>query len=98
MCASLRPSHLLLFHHPLADHLIDCRFYKRCADQLTIAPALAEVWNELLIITDVGLEFAQRFGYLSGQVRESLGKFQIDERSEERRVGKECRSGWSPYH
>src|SRR5215475_3297162 len=23
---------------------------------------------------------------------------QIDERSEERRVGKECRSRWSPYH
>ena len=24
--------------------------------------------------------------------------FKIDERSEERRVGKECRSRWSPYH
>src|SRR3712207_3343468 len=24
--------------------------------------------------------------------------FTIDERSEERRVGKECRSRWSPYH
>ena len=23
---------------------------------------------------------------------------QINERSEERRVGKECRSRWSPYH
>ena len=23
---------------------------------------------------------------------------QIDDRSEERRVGKECRSRWSPYH
>ena len=23
---------------------------------------------------------------------------QLDERSEERRVGKECRSRWSPYH
>ena len=22
----------------------------------------------------------------------------VDERSEERRVGKECRSRWSPYH
>src|SRR5256886_10342975 len=28
--------------------------------------------------------------------RRNLGK--IDERSEERRVGKECRSRWSPYH
>ena len=24
--------------------------------------------------------------------------WQFDERSEERRVGKECRSRWSPYH
>src|SRR5256885_12902005 len=26
------------------------------------------------------------------------GDQKIDERSEERRVGKECRSRWSPYH
>ena len=25
-------------------------------------------------------------------------KIEADERSEERRVGKECRSRWSPYH
>ena len=24
--------------------------------------------------------------------------FHIEDRSEERRVGKECRSRWSPYH
>ena len=27
-----------------------------------------------------------------------IEKFNLDERSEERRVGKECRSRWSPYH
>ena len=27
-----------------------------------------------------------------------IGKGKIEERSEERRVGKECRSRWSPYH
>ena len=27
-----------------------------------------------------------------------LGRFQAGDRSEERRVGKECRSRWSPYH
>ena len=26
------------------------------------------------------------------------GTFDSDSRSEERRVGKECRSRWSPYH
>ena len=30
------------------------------------------------------------------QIDESYGD--LDERSEERRVGKECRSRWSPYH
>ena len=29
---------------------------------------------------------------------EKLFEFNIDNRSEERRVGKECRSRWSPYH
>ena len=28
----------------------------------------------------------------------SEGKFKAPKRSEERRVGKECRSRWSPYH
>ena len=28
----------------------------------------------------------------------SVGPFWIKDRSEERRVGKECRSRWSPYH
>ena len=35
-----------------------------------------------------------------GQVsfRRPAGKFYVTTRSEERRVGKECRSRWSPYH
>src|SRR3989441_8107878 len=32
------------------------------------------------------------------QVRYRLAVAVVDERSEERRVGKECRSRWSPYH
>ena len=41
-----------------------------------------------------------RFGFkLPNSVRQALA-LHIDEavRSEERRVGKECRSRWSPYH
>ena len=30
--------------------------------------------------------------------KESFQKFLEGQRSEERRVGKECRSRWSPYH
>ena len=35
---------------------------------------------------------------ISDIVRSSLGPRGMDKRSEERRVGKECRSRWSPYH
>ena len=31
-------------------------------------------------------------------LRKIVGNEYIDVRSEERRVGKECRSRWSPYH
>ena len=34
----------------------------------------------------------------SGTKEEGKGSCGTTERSEERRVGKECRSRWSPYH
>ena len=34
----------------------------------------------------------------SGEVPDAIRKGIEDARSEERRVGKECRSRWSPYH
>ena len=37
-------------------------------------------------------------GILSGGAANSMESQVIWERSEERRVGKECRSRWSPYH
>ena len=37
-----------------------------------------------------------RLKKVEGQVRGI--QTMIEERSEERRVGKECRSRWSPYH
>ena len=33
-----------------------------------------------------------------GHAAVAHGGFDLIKRSEERRVGKECRSGWSPYH
>ena len=36
--------------------------------------------------------------FLVGLFVNSLGVSLITKRSEERRVGKECRSRWSPYH
>ena len=32
------------------------------------------------------------------QIHGGVGRNVVEDRSEERRVGKECRSRWSPYH
>ena len=52
-------------------------------------------------ITESMLEMlAQTFSSITGIESESILPFvqSIHRRSEERRVGKECRSRWSPYH
>ena len=36
--------------------------------------------------------------YLTVEERKQVAEVTVKERSEERRVGKECRSRWSPYH
>ena len=42
-------------------------------------------------------ELTQSQSILQNQI-ESFGSHIFKDRSEERRVGKECRSRWSPYH
>ena len=37
-------------------------------------------------------------GELAAAIDDQFGGFDAFQRSEERRVGKECRSRWSPYH
>ena len=64
-----------------------------------------------LTYTNVNGYLIPNFTYKSGEQMEQLGKYgflrrdylknhrnSIYQRSEERRVGKECRSRWSPYH
>ena len=59
---------------------------------------LADDWGKVMVAEDFVTEFVHHTRF-SGDVR--LGVFQSEftlPRSEERRVGKECRSRWSPYH
>ena len=55
------------------------------------------------IVLGVGNPILQDDGvgiHIANQLKEHINHSDvtIDERSEERRVGKECRSRWSPYH
>ena len=66
-------------------------------DQLSIGNILGNVFG---IIAGIGFAAMFTFVGLGGKddsVRIS-GILLAAERSEERRVGKECRSRWSPYH
>ena len=46
------------------------------------------------------LRYCERIGMIPEVTRTAGGirDYQESDRSEERRVGKECRSRWSPYH
>ena len=78
MCSTGCPLHLLLLDHALADHLVHRGFNEGSADHLAVSVAFAEVRDELLIVADVGLEFAYTLGYLLRQRRGNLGKLRID--------------------
>ena len=47
---------------------------------------------------DFGLEEGRPYLVMEFIDGHNLGKYVKRQRSEERRVGKECRSRWSPYH
>src|SRR3712207_9151146 len=49
--------------------------------------------REYIPSVDAGMQDAMQYGILAGYPM--VG---VKARSEERRVGKECRSRWSPYH
>ena len=44
------------------------------------------------------MKFTKSIFDKEGNDIEKFNELDLDERSEERRVGKECRSRWSPYH
>ena len=49
-----------------------------------------ELWETIQHISEINT--------LTIAPKDICNKLELKERSEERRVGKECRSRWSPYH
>ena len=69
---------------------------KKCMNALLLHPAFDSfLFIEGDITTFNTFQFNGRLkkDFFSAEEKEAL-----DDRSEERRVGKECRSRWSPYH
>src|SRR2546430_15362830 len=59
----------------------------------TIEPPLLAKCFELGLM---GIDIPESYGGAGGSLLMTV--LAVEERSEERRVGKECRSRWSPYH
>ena len=68
-----------------------------------LKPGLAESWKRISPETvefklRQGVKFHDGTAFTADDVVFSFGHERFSGRSEERRVGKECRSRWSPYH
>src|SRR3712207_9235276 len=68
-------------------------------EECPVSDSVAVVWDDALLGYTMGGDHPLHPVRLDLTMRlsESLGVLASD-RSEERRVGKECRSRWSPYH
>ena len=87
---ALRPGEQLPGIRPLAEELV--------INPNTVAKAYRELEHEGVIELRHG---AGAFAAVTGRARKPTEKVRAAQtivRSEERRVGKECRSRWSPYH
>ena len=62
---------------------------------LTNAPRLSDIRTMTELLRSLGAEVTSM---QDGKVITMASHGPINTRSEERRVGKECRSRWSPYH
>ena len=75
-----------------------------CGPCRMVVPLVEEIAKErsdikvVKINVDEEQELAMQFGVMSIPTLVVMKNGKIVNRSEERRVGKECRSRWSPYH
>src|SRR2546430_16599143 len=74
------------FHGGQTTHLA---YYKR---------HLMETVLRIRLNNEVDAYALYKIGYSNNGLAQKLAQYLAEERSEERRVGKECRSRWSPYH
>ena len=61
-------------------------------------PGRARLFEAVQRVKEVNAQRLQTAIRQGKAVRSEDGKYHFSARSEERRVGKECRSRWSPYH
>src|SRR3712207_1677773 len=101
VAAQLRQKGLIVLdieeHKPKSAGDVLARFKKVKAQKLTV------MTRQLSTMISSGMSLLLGLSVLEQQVdddmlREALVDVRRDVRSEERRVGKECRSRWSPYH
>src|SRR3712207_9174252 len=93
----------LILAGDLARAGVDCTVLERRAEESNLTRAFAVHARTLEMLDARGLaDDLVTTGARVGALR-VFGKLEVDlsqlpTRSEERRVGKECRSRWSPYH
>ena len=70
-----------------------------CAERVAMSKAVSEGEYRFRAIAIAGgkEKEPETYSFPCGSCRQFMREF-CDSRSEERRVGKECRSRWSPYH
>lgn len=56
MGTPLRPSHLLLHHEPLTDHLVDRRFGNGAGDRFPMSKTIVIIGNEGVVVCNVLVE------------------------------------------
>ena len=88
---------------PRTCSYLDSRLKKQLNERITrgkveLSMTIQNVDAADTVVT-VNMELARSYQQAMRDISEQLGvKNDISARSEERRVGKECRSRWSPYH
>src|SRR6266852_3892032 len=92
---ALRLTRQVQDHHPFGGTKFERHRAPDDAAAVFVGSQRALHLGQRLVAVGVQFDLAVGHGGRSG-----LGQadFELDRRSEERRVGKECRSRWSPYH